>query len=99
MKKQKERALGRIDCGRLSSAFIRTDSSYSCYSWCVLRLREKPLLLRLTLLVVLVGVAWRLTRYLLRFPVWGDEAMLLVNYADRNYLDLAGPLENCQVAP
>src|SRR5262249_17934226 len=34
-----------------------------------------------------------------RFPVWGDEAMLLVNYADRDYLDLAGPLQNCQVAP
>src|SRR5262245_27550733 len=58
-----------------------------------------PDLRLLALLVVLIGVAWRLTRYLLRFPVWGDEAMLLVNYPGRDYLDLAGPLENCQVAP
>jgi hypothetical protein len=48
---------------------------------------------------VLVGVAWRLTRYLLCFPVWGDEAMLLLNYPGRNFADLAGPLEHCQVAP
>jgi hypothetical protein len=50
-------------------------------------------------MVVLVGVAWRLLRYLLCFPVWGDEAMLLVNYPGRGFLDLAGPLEHCQVAP
>jgi hypothetical protein len=49
--------------------------------------------------VLLVGVAWRLTRYLLCFPVWGDEAMLLVNYHDRGFLDLVGQLEHCQVAP
>src|SRR5438477_12067448 len=54
---------------------------------------------RLVALVVLVGVVWRLTRYLLRFPIWGDEAMLLVNYPGRRFLDLAGPLEHCQVAP
>ena len=54
---------------------------------------------RLVGLVVLVGVSWRLTRYLLCFPVWGDEAMLLVNYPGRGFLDLLGPLEHCQVAP
>jgi hypothetical protein len=61
--------------------------------------KPKDSIRSLTLLVVLVGVVWRLTRYLLCFPVWGDESMLLVNYLDRTYLDLAGPLENCQVAP
>jgi hypothetical protein len=54
---------------------------------------------RLAVLVVIVGVVWRLTRYLLRFPVWGDEAMLLVNYPGKGYLDVTGPLEHCQVAP
>src|SRR5262245_19376529 len=55
---------------------------------------------RLTLLVVLLGVAWGLSRYLLRFSICGDEAMLLVNYfPGKGYLDLAGPLDNCQVAP
>lgn len=63
------------------------------------RQATKPDLRRLSFLVVLIGVVWRLTRYLLRFPVWGDEAMLLVNYPGRGYLDLAGPLDNCQVAP
>jgi hypothetical protein len=54
---------------------------------------------RLVALVVMLGVTWRLMRYLLCFPVWGDEAMLLVNYPGRGFFDLAGPLEHCQVAP
>jgi hypothetical protein len=54
---------------------------------------------RLALALVILGLAWRLTRYLLRFPVWGDEAMLLVNYFTREWLDLLGPIDNCQVAP
>src|SRR5262245_46135944 len=56
-------------------------------------------LFRLALLVVGIGIVWRLTRFLLRFPIWGDEAMLLVNYPGKGYLDLAGPLEHGQVAP
>lgn len=58
-----------------------------------------PLLHRLTLVVLAVGLLWRLTRYLLGFPVWGDEAMLLLNYLDRGYLDLVGEVHNGQVAP
>ena len=53
----------------------------------------------LALTLVLLGLAWRFSRYLLRFPIWGDEAMLLVNYFNRDYLDLIGPIDNCQVAP
>ncbi|MFO0925957.1 MAG: glycosyltransferase family 39 protein [Gemmataceae bacterium] len=53
----------------------------------------------LTAAVVLVGVAWRLTRYLLQFPIWGDEGMLLVNYFQRGYLDIFGPIDYCQIAP
>jgi hypothetical protein len=53
----------------------------------------------LALCLVVLGLTWRLSRYLLRFPVWGDEAMLLENYLGRGYLDLLGPIGNCQVAP
>ncbi len=49
--------------------------------------------------LVVVGLTWRFSCYLLRFPIWGDEAMLLVNYFHRGYLDLLGPIDNCQVAP
>lgn len=61
--------------------------------------RHASLLSCLTLVLLAVGVLWRLTRYLLRFPVWGDEAMLLLNYLDRDYLDLVGEVQNGQVAP
>jgi 4-amino-4-deoxy-L-arabinose transferase-like glycosyltransferase len=53
----------------------------------------------LAVALLLVGLAWRLTRYLLGFPIWGDEAMLLVNYLSRGYLDLFGPIDDCQIAP
>ena len=41
----------------------------------------------------------RLTRYLLRFPLWEDEAMLSANLLDRGYGGLLQPLHYCQVAP
>ena len=46
-----------------------------------------------------IGVAARLVRYLLRFPLWGDEAMLASNFLDRGYGDLLHPLDFHQVAP
>ena len=46
-----------------------------------------------------VGVALRLVRYLLRFPLWEDEAMLAANFLDRGYRELLQPLHYCQVAP
>ena len=48
---------------------------------------------------MLLGVALRLTRYLLRFPLWEDEAMLSANLIDRGYAGLLQPLHYCQVAP
>jgi len=52
----------------------------------------------LTLFLV-VGVAIRVIRYLLRFPLWGDEAMLAVNFLDRDYASLMQPLNFHQVSP
>lgn len=46
-----------------------------------------------------VGVLWRLVRYGLNFPIWGDEAMLLLNVSDRSYLELTHHLRFAQVAP
>ena len=46
-----------------------------------------------------LGVVLRLGRYLLNFPFWGDELMLVQNYLDRDYADLLRPLSLEQVAP
>lgn len=48
---------------------------------------------------VALGLAWRATRYALAFPVWGDEAFLLLNYPTRGFADLLGPIDHCQIAP
>jgi 4-amino-4-deoxy-L-arabinose transferase-like glycosyltransferase len=47
---------------------------------------------------LLVGVTARVVRYLLRFPLWEDEAMLSANL-DRGFLALLQPLTYRQVAP
>ena len=52
-----------------------------------------------TLVLLVVGVVQRLGRYLLCFPIWGDEAFLCLNLMDRDYLGLAGRLRFDQVAP
>jgi Dolichyl-phosphate-mannose-protein mannosyltransferase len=57
---------------------------------------------RLDMLVwafVALGVVLRVGRYLLNFPFWGDELMLIQNYLDRDYADLVKPLSLEQVAP
>ena len=54
---------------------------------------------RWIMLFLAVGVAIRLIRYLLRFPLWGDEAMLAMNFLDRDYAGLMQPLHFHQVAP
>src|SRR5690348_15156822 len=57
---------------------------------------------RLTMAVwgfVALGVAVRIVRYLLCFPLFCDEAYLAVNFIDRDYLALLKPLEYAQVCP
>lgn len=48
---------------------------------------------------IAVGLIWRVARYLGRFPIWGDEAMLLLNILERDYLGLTQHLDHNQVAP
>src|SRR5437016_1562852 len=51
------------------------------------------------LATVAVGVLWRSVRYLGQFPIWGDEAMLLLNLFERDYAGLTQQLRYAQVAP
>jgi hypothetical protein len=54
---------------------------------------------RAVVATILVGLAWRAVRYLGQFPIWGDEAMLLLNILDRDYAGLTQHLRFAQVAP
>ena len=49
--------------------------------------------------LVILGVTIRLVRYLLRFPLWEDEAFLAVNLLDTDYRRLLEPLGYVQVSP
>ena len=52
-----------------------------------------------TLGFVAVGVALRVVRYLLNYPLWCDETMLAANFLDRSYADMLGTLDYRQVSP
>ena len=56
-------------------------------------------LARLTWAFVALGVALRVGRYLLHYPLWWDEAFVAVNFLERGYLDLLRPLDYGQVCP
>jgi hypothetical protein len=49
--------------------------------------------------LIVLGIAIRLVRFALRFPLWYDEAALSANFLDRGYLDFMRPLECGQAAP
>jgi len=51
------------------------------------------------LAAITLGIAWRLIDAFLNFPIWGDEAAILLNLLERHYLDLLKPLNYQQVAP
>lgn len=56
-------------------------------------------LCRWTFIILGLGIIWRLTRYLLCMPVWGDEAFIVLNLMDRNFRTILEPLDYGQVAP
>jgi hypothetical protein len=51
------------------------------------------------LVLLMLGVAWRVLRYFLQFPIWGDEAFVCLNFLDRDFIGLTRPLRYVQVAP
>ena len=54
---------------------------------------------RALLATIGVGLLWRFVRYFGQFPIWGDEAMLLLNILERDYAGLTQHLRYAQVAP
>lgn len=60
---------------------------------------SRETLIRLALGLLAIGVLWRTVRYLLQFPIWGDEVLLAVNFLWFDYRQLFFQLENCQIAP
>jgi len=54
---------------------------------------------RLLWVLLLIGIAARLVRYLVCFPLWKDEAFLAVNFIGRGYADLLQPLDYEQICP
>ena len=54
---------------------------------------------RWILALLILGCTLRAIRYLLRFPLWEDEAMLSTHFIDRGYLALLQPMHYTQVAP
>lgn len=55
--------------------------------------------LRFVVWLTALGLFARLTRYAQGIPFWSDECFLASNFIGRGFLDLAGPLDNGQVAP
>jgi hypothetical protein len=51
------------------------------------------------IVLLTLGVGWRLLRYLLCFPFWGDEAYLNTSILHRDYAGLLEPLQYSQIAP
>ncbi len=54
---------------------------------------------RLALVLVIASLLWRVVRYGLAFPIWGDEAFIAVNFITRSFGELAGPLDHPQIVP
>ncbi len=51
------------------------------------------------IVLVSIGVLWRLTRYFLNFPIFGDEAVVGLNILNRSYLGLLRPLDYVVACP
>lgn len=49
--------------------------------------------------VLFAGFLWRLARYFLNLPIWGDEAMLAISLLTRDFSGMVHPLEYGQIAP
>ena len=48
---------------------------------------------------VLLAIASRTIRYLVRFPLWEDECFLFSSLIDRDFLGMTRPLDYSQIAP
>jgi hypothetical protein len=63
------------------------------------RLRRSRTIHHVTWGLVLLAVSWRTVRYLMKFPLWGDEAFLAMSILTRSARGMVGSLEYGQIAP
>ncbi len=49
--------------------------------------------------MLLAGLLWRIVRYAMGFPIWGDEAFIAVNFITRDFAGMIRPLDYGQIAP
>lgn len=63
------------------------------------RPRGARTVVRLALAMLLLGFLWRITRFAVCFPLWGDEAFVATSLYNRGFADMLGPLEYDQTAP
>jgi len=61
--------------------------------------RRFPRFGTLLVLLLVLGAAARLVRYLLNFPLWGDEAFVAVNFLVRDFRGMIEPLLYHQICP
>lgn len=61
--------------------------------------RSARRLTRWTIILVGLSILWRLTRFVLDFPIWGDEAFVAVSLQTRDFIGLLQPLEHYQIVP
>jgi uncharacterized protein (DUF952 family)/4-amino-4-deoxy-L-arabinose transferase-like glycosyltransferase len=54
---------------------------------------------RVTVALLAVNIAWRLLRYALGFPLWGDEAFIAASLFTRDFSNVATHMEYGQAAP
>lgn len=80
-------------------AIVETPGDASQEAACPPDPSDVRFLSRLTVVLLIVGLIWRIGRYLLREPFWGDEMLLAYNFVDLNYLELTRRLDHCQIAP
>ncbi len=66
---------------------------------CAMRRRAWLTIARATTLTLILGLAWRTLRYLLAFPLWGDEAFVGVTMLERDFAGLSRPPEFYQIVP
>lgn len=84
---------GRSTPARRAAALLRT--GLAALDPVAVRWRRGWLLLA----AVGLGSCWRIVRYALGFPFWGDEAFLAVSLITRDFAGMIRPLEWGQIAP
>jgi hypothetical protein len=50
-------------------------------------------------ILIVLGIAWRVVRYAMGFPIWGDEAFVSINFVVRDFRGMLDPLVYGQIAP